>query len=369
MKRFLATIAGCTSLMLATDVAHALEGDHLVFASKGIETARLVVHGATDIEAMRPLIEDFQTMMPGLTLEYVDYLTNDLFSEASVACAHDSYHADLLLSSSVDQLVKLANDGCALAHSSATTETAPDWANWREEIYGFTFEPAVIVYDERTVPPEDVPFSHEALADLLRLKPEVYRERIGTYNIEASGIGYLLAYNDSRVAPTSYGRLLESFGRAGTITRCCNNEVLGELLKGNIRIAYNILGSYAYAAHLQHPNLKIVLPKDYTLILSRGTLIPVRSRQKVLAGAFIDYLLSSRGKQTAQSSSFFFTDNAVLPKGVDGLEKLTDSGIGRPIRIGPALLAAQDHAQRSTFISDWREIMYGADGKQEREAP
>lgn len=247
-----AIIASSVILLLAAGMAQALEGDHLVFESKDTETRRLLVHGATDVEAMRPLIEDFQTIMPGLAIEYVDYLTNDLFKEAASACEQQKYSADLLLSSSVDQLVKLANDGCALAHSSATTETAPDWANWREEIYGFTFEPAVIVYDDRTVPPTDVPNTHEELAELLRQKPEVYKGRIGTYDVEASGIGYLLAYNDSRVAPTSYGRLLESFGRAETITRCCNNEVLGELLKGNIRIAYNILGSYAYAAHLQN---------------------------------------------------------------------------------------------------------------------
>ena len=58
---------------------------------------------------------------------------------------------------------------------------------------------------------------------------------------------------DARQAPTIYGRLL-GFSRAEAVKRCCNAEVLGELAVGNICIAYNILGSYAYAAYLKNPN-------------------------------------------------------------------------------------------------------------------
>ncbi|MXN48460.1 extracellular solute-binding protein [Shinella kummerowiae] len=336
--------------------AGAVEGDRQVFQA-AVEKARLVIHGATDIEAMRPLLEDFQALRPDVTLDYVDYLTNDLFREATEACAAGKSVADLLLSSSVDQLVRLANDGCAVAHR--TTERVPDWANWREEVYGFTFEPAVMVYDERRVPPEDVPRSHNDLAELLRQKSETYRGRVGTYDIRVSGIGYLLAFNDSRVAPTSYGRLLESLGRAETVTRCCNNEVLNELRGGTIAIAYNVLGSYAYAAHLRDPHLRIVLPRDYTLILSRGALIPATSREKALAGAFLDYLLSERGQKKARDASFYFSANGPLPRGVDGPASLVDTGIGRPIRIGPALLAAQDQAQHRRFTGEWSAVMRG----------
>ena len=344
-------------VVASATVSFAIEGDRVVFPSVQQETDRLQIHAATDVEAIRPLLLDFQQLFPGVALEYVDYLTNDLFRDAERTCKNDTFFADVLLSSSVDQLVKLANDGCASPHVTPSTSRVPEWANWREEVYGFTFEPAVIIYDNRTVPPEDVPRTHDELADLLRMKPETYRARVGTYDIQASGIGYLLAYNDSRQAPTSYGRLLESLSRADAITRCCNNEVLAEFQKGNIRIAYNILGSYAYAAHLKNPALSIVLPRDYTLILSRGIMIPRRSTQKRLAGEFIDYLLSPRGQTVARKSAFFFSEQGPLPSGVDGSASMMESGVGRPIRIGPALLAAQDRAQRSRFIADWSSLM------------
>ncbi|OHV72751.1 ABC transporter substrate-binding protein [Ensifer sp. LCM 4579] len=346
-------------LWLLPSAAAAIEGQRAFFPSNGKETERLTIHAATDLEAMRPLIRDFQELRPGVAVDFVDYVTNDLFRQAVDACAGKSRSADILLSSSVDQLVRLANDGCAEAHTSRETSAAPAWANWRDEIFGFTFEPVVFVYDRRALPAAEVPRSHEELADLLRREPEEFRNRIGTYDIEASGVGYLLAFNDSRQAPTTYGRLLESLSRTKTVTRCCNNEVLGEIAAGNVRLAYNVLGSYAYAAAKANPDLGIVVPGDYTLVLSRGAMIPSNARKPALGKQFLDYLLSSRGRAVAREYSFFFSESGPLPAGVDGPASLMESGIARPIRIGPALLAAQDEIQRRSFIEDWKRLIEG----------
>ncbi|KQW29533.1 ABC transporter substrate-binding protein [Rhizobium sp. Root274] len=336
--------------------ARALEGERVVFHALAPEQARLVVRGATDVDAMKPLILDFQQLAPEVTVEFNDYVTNDLFREAEAACRNKAAYGDLLLSSSVDQLVKLANDGCAQDHRSQETEGVASWANWRDEVFGFTFEPAVIVYDGKRVPPEDVPRSHVEIAELLRAKPDLYRNRIGTYDVRVSGIGYLLAFHDSLQAPTTYGRLLESFSRADVVTRCCNSEVLGEIANGRLRIAYNVLGSYAYAASRRNPDLRVVIPRDYALILSRGALIPEQAPNPGLAKRFLDYLLSPRGQKVAREKAFFFSEGAPLPPDVDGPMSLIESGIGRPIRIGPALLAAQDQATRDRFIANWSSL-------------
>jgi iron(III) transport system substrate-binding protein len=357
MKKLMLRVALVFAPLLAGH-AFAIEGQKVVFdAVNGPESERLLIHGATDLAAMQPLIRDFQKTAPGIAVEYADYVTNDLFRDAMDACAKGEPMADILLSSSVDQLVRLANDGCAQPHRSDETAAAPDWANWRDEIYGFTFEPVVFVYDKRTVPEADIPKSHEALADLVRRPSARYHGRIGTYDIAASGVGYLLAFNDSRQAPTVYGRLLESISRTDPLIRCCNNEVLGEIANGKIRIAYNVLGSYAYAATRKNPNLGIVVPRDYALILSRGAMVPSTARRPDLGKRFLNYLLSARGREVARQNSFFFSEEGGMPDGVDGPENLVASGIGRPIRIGPALLAAQDEMQKQKFIANWMRLI------------
>ncbi len=63
-------------------------------------------------------------------------------------------------------MVKLANDGCAAAHQSTDTARVPEHARWRDEVFGFTFEPAVIVYNRDLVPPPTFPAPATSLADL-----------------------------------------------------------------------------------------------------------------------------------------------------------------------------------------------------------
>lgn len=352
-------VSGFTIGLILALPAGAIEGAREVFPAPGPQAGRLVIHGATDLETMRPLILDFQQVATGVTVEFVDYVTNDLYRQAEQACIGEVESGDILLSSAVDQLVRLANDGCAQPHRSTETLTVADWANWRNEVFGFTFEPVVFVYDKRAVPPKDVPKSHEDLADLLRRRPETYSGRIGTYDIEASGVGYLLAFYDARHAPTSYGRLIEGLSRIETITRCCNNEVLGEIASGHVHLAYNVLGSYAYRAARDNPDLGIVVPNDYALVLSRGAMIPKDAKHPQIGKEFLNYLLSPRGREVARQKAFFFDEDTALPPGVEGPEALMESGIGRPIRIGPALLAAQDESQRSSFISSWKHLISG----------
>lgn len=349
-------VACLLTTTLASTSVWALEGDRSMFPAPAQERARLVINGVTDAEVIAPLIRDFQQMAPDITVEFNDYVSNDLFREAEQACREQRSHGDLWISSSVDHLVKLANDGCAKSHQSAETERVSAWANWRDEIFGFAFEPAVIVYDASQVPPEDVPRSHVEIAELLRRKPDEYWTRIGTYNVQLSGVGYLLAFHDAQQAPTSYGRLLESFSRAQVVTSCCNKEVLDMIETGQLKIAYNILGSYAYARYLRNNDMRVVVPRDYTLILTRGAMIPTHSPQPELAARFLDYLVSERGQKVAREKAFYFAENAPLPPGVDGPTSLIESGIGRPIRVGPALLAAQDRATREEFIRNWTSL-------------
>jgi iron(III) transport system substrate-binding protein len=323
------------------------------FPALQAEQEVLSIHAATDRPAMDPLIRDFQLLNPNTRVEFVEYVTNDLFAVASKACQDGRALGDVLLSSGVDQLVKLANDGCARSVSSPETQTVPRWANWRDEVFGFTFEPVVFVYNREKVPAEDVPKTHLEIADLLRLKPETYQGRVGTYDIRQSGIGYLLAFNDSQQTTTTYGRLLESLGRAQAVVRCCTGQILDEIEAGRILIGYNMLASYAYARVRAGANLGMVMPADYTLVLSRGAMIPATTSNAPAGARFISYLLSARGQALAQREAFFFGFAGEPPTGIEGAASIVRTGIARPIAISPALLAVQDDERRRRFIADW----------------
>ena len=153
MKR--TSILAAAALLLMHGAA--LAGTAYEFPAAGQATTTLRVEGSGDIEAIEPLIRDFQTLEPGLSITYVDSLTNELYSTLELQCNTGEITADLVFSSSADHMVKLANDGCAQPHQSTETRRLPDHAVWHDEVFGFTFEPAVIVYNRDLVPPADVP--------------------------------------------------------------------------------------------------------------------------------------------------------------------------------------------------------------------
>lgn len=341
-------------LLLAGSVAQAQTTRRFPAIANEVDT--LSIRAATDLYALEPLIRDFQQLSPGTTVEIVEYVTNDLFSAAAQACRAGGALGDVFLSSSVDQLVKLANDGCAQQIEGQDLARAPRWANWRDEVFGFTFEPIVMVYNRDAVSAEDAPRTHLELAELLRRDADRYRGRVGTYDVRLSGIGYLLAFNDARQTTTTYGRLLESLGRAQVVVRCCTSEILDEVAAGRLLIGYNMLGSYAYERVRRGQPIGIVMPADYTLVLSRGAMVPVHAPNPSLATRFVNYLLSERGQSVGRSQSFFFGLDGSAPPGIEGPDVVT-SGIARPITVGPTLLAVQDAARRKRFLKDWSQSM------------
>ncbi len=327
-----------------------------IFPAPATERQVLRLDTATDLVAFEPLIRDFQRIAPDVTIHYREFVTNELFEAVRRQCVAGNAMADLIVTSSVDHLVVLANEGCAMAHRSPETLSIPSWMRWRDEVFGFTFEPAVIVYNRAGVKPEEVPRTRLDLIELMRAQPDRFARRIGGYDIARSGIGYLFAAFDSRNA-LIYGRMLEGFGRMRIVMRCCSSNLIEELASGELLIGYNILGSYAYSAQKAGAPIGVVIPNDYVLALSRGIMIPVKAGRPDLARRFLDYLLSPRGQRVVFQEAFFFSPQGDVPEGVEASPGGLTSGALRPIVIGPGLLPMQDRAKRERFLSEWRKAI------------
>ncbi|MBK0399807.1 ABC transporter substrate-binding protein [Limibaculum sp. M0105] len=318
----------------------------------------LRVEGSTDLAVFGPVLEAFASARPGISIVYEQRGTNDLFSRAADACANAAQGADVVISSAIDLQVKLVNDGCAQPHRTAAAELLPGWARWRDELFGLTFEPAVIVYNRALVPAADVPATRFDLIDLLRAKPARYAGKVATYDIEQSGLGYLFAFADSQEA-TTFGRLMEAFERADAVATCCSAELIDAVAEGRFLIAYNLLGSYALARAAEDARIGVVAPSDYTLALSRAAMVPRHATNPRAAKALIDYLLSPEGRfGLAQASlivSFGETDDPATAT-LSG----TPSTL-RPIALSPALLVGLDRQKRALFTAQWRSIMGSRD--------
>ena len=89
---------------------------------------------------------------------------------------------------------------------------------------------SVLNYDKRpnvvgAFKGDDVPRSRFALLDMMRNRPDLLQRRIATYDIAASGLGYLFAHADSLEA-TTFGAMLEGFARVQAVATCCSSEII-----------------------------------------------------------------------------------------------------------------------------------------------
>ncbi len=309
----------------------------------------LLIDAATDRTLMEPLILDFQRIAPTVTVSYSDFSTRDLYERTELG----QTDADLVISSASDLQVKLINDGFSQPYESSATQALPDWANWRDEAFGFTVEPAVIAYNRDLVPEQEVPRSRNDLIRLIRENGARYNRRVATYDAATSGIGYLFATQDS-VLFSQYWQLMVTLGAAQARLACCTGDILEMIERGEVLIAYNMLGSYARARMVAGARIGIVLPEDYTLVMSRVAIIPAKSRRADLAGSFIDYLLSQRGQEIISSQSALFS----LTPGIDDDAVLrgdppATTGPVVPITLSPALLVFLDKFKRESFLRQW----------------
>ncbi|AKH99278.1 ABC-type Fe3+ transport system, periplasmic component [Hoeflea sp. IMCC20628] len=321
------------------------------FDPRGTEFGNLVIASVTDLDFMQPLISAFQQSNPGVAVTYIEDTSNNLDASVSSACSDRVFYADLVISSSIAQQVRLVNGGCARVIGSPVLSSLPDWAQWRGELIGLTYEPAVMVYNKAAFEEDGPPRSRFDLIDLMRQSGKL-NGRIATYDIEDSGVGYLFAFQDSTEAST-WGRLIEGFGRNSVATFCCSSEVIDRVADGRAFIGYNVLGSYALSRAENDPRIGVILPSDYTLVLARAGYIPREARDATAARAFLELALSPQGRAILDGETRLLTPLS----GPAALARLSDDDelTLRPIPLSPALLVSLDRAKRVRFLSQWRK--------------
>ncbi len=162
----------------------------------------LVIAGPTDTPVVAPLIQGFQSLRPDVTVVYREISSRDLY-EATIDGRLTN--VDVLMSSASDLQIRLANDGYAQSYASPYASKLPSWAVWRNEVYGFTFEPAVIVYNPKRFTEATVPAPGKTCCACWNATKPALQGRVGTYDIAASSLGYLLAEQDELVSSNFWG--------------------------------------------------------------------------------------------------------------------------------------------------------------------
>lgn len=345
-------------IILATWVPHVAVAATL-FPAKGAEdTARtLTVYSSLDEDVSRPLIAAFQAANPRIAISYSDLQSLDIYERVIRETDAGQKTADLVISSAMDLQVKLVNDGYAQAVPEIATENWPDWASWRKSAFGLTFEPSVIVYHKPSFEDLPLPENRADLIALLRSSEERLYGRIATYDVERAGLGFLFLARDWEHNRDIWD-LIGAFGSSGVKLYSNSSAILDRVADGRFALGYNILGSYAESWASRIPDLGIILPRDYTVVMSRIALVPEAAASPDLGKRLLAFMMSTPG-QTIMARDMKLP---VLNPEVDdpNTARAMRERLGtqlRPISISPGLVVYLDQVKRARFISRWNEAL------------
>jgi ABC-type Fe3+ transport system substrate-binding protein len=300
-------------------------------------SAHLAIWGSTDLTELKPVIESFLDLHPEISIAYSDVQSAELYDRIR---AGQPAPPDLTISTAADLQIKLVNDGFAYEHVPQSS-ALPRWPSWRNAAFGISVEPAVIVYNTSLSALGPPPQSREQLAQFVDRHRDRLRGRVATYDIGVSGLGYLFATQDS-IHSSTYTTLMQSLGRADVALSCCSGDMLDEVEKGDVLIAYNVLGSYALGRKQRGAPIEIVFPADYTLVLSRVAMIPREAKRPDLGGVFLDFLLEPE-VQARFAKLESYRPDAAIPS--------------QPIALNASLLVFLDPIKRAGFIKTWQALI------------
>ena len=352
--RILALAIATTSACVLAQVPAGYPADYAQTIAAAKKEGKVVIYSALDTKAAQPLIKDFNVLYPDIKVEYNDMNSTELYNRFIAEVASGQGSTDVMWSSSMDLQVKLVDEGQAMTYASPEAAKLPKWAVYKNQGYGTTYEPAVFIYNKRLVSADEVPADHTAFAALINTKVDKFKGKVTTYDIEKSGVGFMFVVQDTKYFP-GMKEIEKGFGATSYRVYSSTGIMLEKVSSGEHLLGYNVLGSYALVRAKKDPNLGVVLPKDFTLVLSRVMFIGKAAKNPNAAKLWVDYILSLRGQKLIGSDVELFSmrDDVDAEYTAAKLNKQL-GGTVKPIPVSGEITEYLDAKKRLEFIGQWK---------------
>jgi iron(III) transport system substrate-binding protein len=341
---------------LAQTVPDDYPADYSATIAAAEQEGSVVVYSATDSASADALLKQFRALYPKVKLQYHDLNSTEIYNRFLSETAAKAETADVLWSGAMDLQLKLVSDGHALTYHSPESAKMPKWAVHEDMAWGTTFEPLVISYNKRLLPANSVPKSHADLLKLLKDKPKLLADgKLTTYDPEKSGFGFMLMAQDEKYFP-QYWELAAAIGHGTGRYYPSSGTMIERITSGEHWLGFNVIGSYVVLRQKKDPDLGLVYPSDYVLVMSRVAFIPKNARRPNAGKLFMDFLLSRTGQRIMANEAVLFSlrEDVEGPYSAAALGKELGDRL-KPIPADMSLLAPLAPAKRLPMMRKWQE--------------
>lgn len=349
----LALLAGVGLVAVAIYQVYARPYDAII-ANAQREKALVIYSTLHDDAELNELLDAFHRHYPFIALLDTESDSTPTFQRFRHELATGQPSADFLWGPAMDLQEKLINDGYAQPYETSEQAHLPSWAHWKDLGYGVTLEPIAFVYNSKYISPSEMPHTHIGLREMLRHNASRFEGHVALYNPEHSEVGMLLSSQDVSATRDSWD-LFETFGKVKAISYGTSGAMLDHIIKGDQWIGYDAIASYALEMHKKYPELMVVYPSDYVLVMSRVAFISAYARHPNAAKLFLDFLLSRDAQAIIKKHGMGSVRDDV---GVPVEQLQLNAGRTQAIRIGPGLLVDLDSLVRAQFLRRWPSLPF-----------
>ncbi len=357
----LVALAAACLPAFAQSVPAGYPADYAKTLAAAEKEGKVVVYSTTDTKAAQPLIKDFETLYPNIKVEYNDVNSTEMYNRFIAEVAAGQGSADVMWSSAMDLQVKLVDEGHAMTYVSPEAPKLPQWAVYKNQAWGTTYEPCVFIYNKRLVTGNDIPQDHASFARILNTESAKYEGKVTTYDIEKSGLGFMFFVQDTQHFP-GMKDLERGFGKTHYRVYSATGSMLEKVSSGEHLLGYDVLGAYALVRAKKDPNLGVVLPKDYTLVLSRVMFISKTAKHPDAAKVWTDYILSQRGQKVIGGAVELFSVRNDIDAEYTAAKLNKELGDKvKPIPVSAEITTYLEPKKRLEFLNAWKaELAAGA---------
>lgn len=342
----------------AVAVPQGYPSDYMDLVNRARQEGRVQVYTSTDAAQAQNLLDAFKAAHPQITVDWNDMNTNAAFSRVVAEAAAKQVGADLVWTSAMDQLLSLVDRNLTQPYKSPEAASLPGWAVYKEQGYGTTVEPAAVLYNKTLLPEAQVPKTHGELLALLRDRKDALRNKVGSFDPEKSGTGFLFATSLQRGVP-QFWDLVKAFGAVGGKVYSSSGQMKEKAASGEHAILFNVIGSYAMEWVKTTPNLGMVFLSDYVPAFSRVAVLPKDSPHPNAGKLFLDFMLSSAGQHLMGERNVpSVRTDADGPMSLAGLQKAVGGNL-HPIPVDASTAANLETKHRVEFLQQWRRAMQG----------
>lgn len=366
-RRHVLTVAAAVPGLAAARALHAqtqaavpsgYPADYAAMIEAARKEGRVSIYTSTDSAQAQGLLGAFKAAHPTIVVDWNDLGTNGSFNRVISEAAANQMGADLVWTSAMDQLLSLVERGLTQPYRSPEIVHLPAWASYRDEAYGTTVEPAAVLFNKTLMPETAVPKTHAALLAMLRERRAELRGKVGTFDPEKSGTGFLYHTAAQRNVP-EFWDIAKAFGAAGGKVYSSSGQMREKAVSGEHALLFNVIGSYALEWAKQSPNLGVAFLADYVPAFSRVAIIPKGAPHPNAGKILLDFMLSATGQKLMSEKQVpSIRTDIEGPMSLAGVTRLVGGNL-QAIPVNAETASYLETRRRVEFLQQWRRAMQG----------